>query len=453
MTTPPPESNAPVAKERAATLYAHLLAEYGRGSSRVEVDFRRMLAGLGSAERLTHNLHPYPAKLLRHIPALFLSAPQVSAEGDLVLDPFCGSGTVLVEAQAANRSAIGIDTNPLACLISRAKTVHHDAAQLRQALVAIEHHRASARRSGVPERLRKWFPEATYADLLELGSRVAEVATNDDRDFFETCYSATVRRLSLADPRVSVPVRLNADRYRHGHWLRDRAERQLRDLHAADVMEEFRRSCEYGIARVETIESLGPQPVVVQGDARDIAGSLTADTFGKVQCIVTSPPYLSAQKYVRATSLSLMALGLAPGGRLQPLAASHVGREHFAKAEMRETVTTGLSEADSVIAEVRSEDPLRAHLAATYVNEMRAALAGMANALRSGGALVLIAGPNTLRGRPFPTPAYLRALAQQQGLVVELDLVDTIRSRGLMTRRNRSSAVIEHETVTIFRKP
>ena len=42
--------------------------------------------------------------------------------GQLILDPFCGSGTALVEAQRAGFDAVGIDLNPIACRISRVKT-------------------------------------------------------------------------------------------------------------------------------------------------------------------------------------------------------------------------------------------------------------------------------------------------------------------------------------------
>lgn len=43
-------------------------------------------------------------------------------KGDLVLDPFCGSGTTLVSSNFFQLNAIGIDTNPLMCLVSEVKT-------------------------------------------------------------------------------------------------------------------------------------------------------------------------------------------------------------------------------------------------------------------------------------------------------------------------------------------
>ena len=69
---------------------------------------------------LTHNYHPYPCKFVPQIPQSMIT--KYSKEGDLVLDPFCGSGTTLTEASLLNRNGIGIDLNPVAVLSSKVKT-------------------------------------------------------------------------------------------------------------------------------------------------------------------------------------------------------------------------------------------------------------------------------------------------------------------------------------------
>jgi hypothetical protein len=69
---------------------------------------------------LTHGLHPYPAKYIPQIPHTLISA--LSHPGETVADIFCGSGTTLVESMILGRHSIGIDANPLACLISQSKT-------------------------------------------------------------------------------------------------------------------------------------------------------------------------------------------------------------------------------------------------------------------------------------------------------------------------------------------
>jgi len=68
----------------------------------------------------THGYHPYSSEYIPQIPNPLIST--FTERNDLILDPFVGSGTTLVESKVLGRDAIGVDINPLACLISRVKT-------------------------------------------------------------------------------------------------------------------------------------------------------------------------------------------------------------------------------------------------------------------------------------------------------------------------------------------
>ena len=82
---------------------------------KIEWDFASAKTGY-----LTHGLHPYPAKFIPQIPNALIQ--ELSSVGETIADIFCGSGTTLLEALQLKRNAVGIDANPLAALISRAKT-------------------------------------------------------------------------------------------------------------------------------------------------------------------------------------------------------------------------------------------------------------------------------------------------------------------------------------------
>ena len=84
---------------------------------------------------------------------------------------------------------------------------------------------------------------------------------------------------------------------------------------------------------------------------------------------------------------------------------------------------------------------------------MRHALAATVRRIRSGGHLVLVIGNNTVAGQRFLTSQYLIEIASSLGLVLKLELVDDIRSRGLMTKRNHTAAVIDREHIAVFAKP
>ena len=69
---------------------------------------------------LTHNIHRYSGKFIPQIAARAISL--LTQPGDLVVDPYCGSGTTLLESALLGRRAVGVDLNPLAVLITRVKT-------------------------------------------------------------------------------------------------------------------------------------------------------------------------------------------------------------------------------------------------------------------------------------------------------------------------------------------
>jgi len=70
--------------------------------------------------RLTHSYHRYPSKYIPQLVNRLIS--EHSQPDDIVLDPFVGGGTTLVEGMILDRRVVGIDVNPIACLISRVKT-------------------------------------------------------------------------------------------------------------------------------------------------------------------------------------------------------------------------------------------------------------------------------------------------------------------------------------------
>jgi len=93
----------------------------------MELEFEKA-NGNGSTNYLTHNYHTYPAKFIPQIPKSTIQS--LTKERDVVLDPFCGCGTTLVEAKLLNRHSIGVDLNPIATLVSKAKTNKMDNKQM-----------------------------------------------------------------------------------------------------------------------------------------------------------------------------------------------------------------------------------------------------------------------------------------------------------------------------------
>jgi hypothetical protein len=105
------------------------------------------------SNRLTHYLFRYPAKF--HPPIAASLVETYSRPGDVVLDPFCGSATLLVEARVRGRSGVGLDIDPVAAFIGDAKTRHIGVRSLQKSANLLLRKIADARRAALEyERLQ-----------------------------------------------------------------------------------------------------------------------------------------------------------------------------------------------------------------------------------------------------------------------------------------------------------
>lgn len=239
---------------------------------------------------LTHNFHPYPAKFVPQIPREVIES--LSSPGDSVLDPFCGSGTVLVEASLLGRRAIGFDSNPLACLVARVKTYPLNRDQLQHATevtgellsktVGIESYLPDRSDHGtypVPDfpHLDHWFRKQVISELAIAKSHIASVKDVSVRDFLRVGFSSIIVSVSNqeSDTRYAAVTKKP---------LKKGAVLRLLDQRARDMvhrMEDYRTRCPVPLAEVIELDSTTTFPIPTSS----------------VDLVVTSPPYPNTYDY------------------------------------------------------------------------------------------------------------------------------------------------------------
>jgi len=257
----------------------------------------------------THGIHPYKGKFY---PQLAKSLINISGipQGSKVLDPFCGSGTVLLESMLNGYSAFGSDLNPMAAKIARAKTgiFGVDPSVTRQALHALldrvkrpptsfSSTRKQFSQEVIPE-LTRWFASPIIDKLDWILGHIRLFGDERLVEFGEVVLSSIIREVSHQDP---------ADL---------RIRRRKEPLEDAPVLELFADRLATQLYRLEKYWSVAGRqpgelfaPKVQDGDCRQFS---TFESLGltsaSIDCVVTSPPYATALPYIDTDRLSMLAI-------------------------------------------------------------------------------------------------------------------------------------------------
>lgn len=424
---------------------------YLKDGEPIAVNFRSLVPELKKSERYSHLIHSYPAKLLVNIPYYFLASDALCPKNGIVLDPFCGTGTVLLEAVLSGRSALGADANPLAKLITSVKTIHIAKETLIMTLTSTLIRAKKYRRVvNHPDAVSVWYSSKSLRQLTNIQRSIAEIEDEQQRAFFELCFSNVVRKVSYADPSISVPVHWNPERFNGNPDRMNEVQKKLQQLQTMDVYDKFAIVCKSNIDRINTLKGQIREGITarfISDDARKLGLKNNS-----VDLILTSPPYAGAQKYIRASWLNLYWLHYVKIEDIRKLKTHNIGREDYRKEELFESYT-GIEAADVVLKDLyKSGNLKRAFLAANYLNEMKVALDESYRVLKKGGYMVIVIGNNTVCQRPFSTQDYLTTYLQSKGMHLEFKLIDDIKSYGLMTKRNKTANKISSEWVLVLKK-
>jgi DNA methylase len=283
------------------------------------------LAGEEHERKYTHGFHSYPARM-HPLTARRALAMLELPRGALVVDPFCGSGTVLVEAVLAGLHAIGVDANPLAVTIARAKTWPALALRRKELITAARRIAAlvveegkAARRAGYeppPDRpppsgmsaaeraaqLEGWFDPHVRRELETLAMFVEKERDDELRSLMQALLSSVIVKVSRRESDTSG----------------QKVPRKLARGMAARLFAQRAEELVAGLTAIENDASAGREAARAEvwlGDARSLPRKPLGEGLpdGSVAAIVTSPPYAGTYDYLEHHALRLLLLGLPVG--------------------------------------------------------------------------------------------------------------------------------------------
>ncbi|PRQ05551.1 TRM11 family SAM-dependent methyltransferase [Enhygromyxa salina] len=325
--------------------------------------------------QLIHGFHAYPARMHPAVARVLLREFSVGP-GSEVLDPFCGSGTVAVEALISGWGALGSDLDPLALRLARVKTERRGPktrTRFLDRLAAIG--AASAARvrdrddvqAKISADERRWYDVHVLKELAGLLEEIRKVDDERDRLALEMVFSAIVVKFSRQ--RSETAARTADKRLRKGL-----------------VTEFFVRKGEELAAAWAELSAAIPRPHHLPRFLLSDARSLPHTLAGEYRCdlVLTSPPYGGTYDYLHHHARRHAWLGINP----KKLREKEIGARRY--------LSRGKDSGDS---RTRWDD------------EMNAVLGSIAELLRPDAVAVLLVGDAELGGQRVAADQQLERLA------------------------------------------
>ncbi len=363
---------------------------------------------------LTHCFHAYPAMMIPQIASRLIE--KYGTQARLLFDPFCGTGTSLVEANVHGIEAVGTDLNPLARLIAQAKTtpiplslLDHYIREFNTLLLSIRLGRDESIKVQLPDfnNLNFWFTEEVQVKLARLKGFIDSIDDASVRRFFYVAFSETVRESSLTR---NSEFKL----YRLPQKKRENFRPDVYGIMERKIIRNRKGLMEFMQQRTKPVRARIYDFNTVNGIPTEILPEESVDL------ILTSPPYGDSRTTVAYGQFSRLAnqwLGFTD--------ASKLDKELMGGRPLDLDDTFGIEILDSVLAEIKARDEKRVKDVYAFYREYQKAIDNISKTLRSGGYACFVVGNRRVKSITLPTDEITVALFSRNGF----DHIETILRR------------------------
>ena len=359
----------------------------------VSWDFRK-----SDTKEFTHCFHSYPAMMIPQVVRRLLA--RYGKRNGWLLDPYCGTGTSLVEASMFGMNAVGCDINPLVRLIASAKTCIAPTRLLDQQLNdlkdKIEKGLCSTGTDNAPYpdilNMDYWFSEDVASHLAALRKYILSVEMESVRNFLLVAFSETVRECSYT---------------RNGEFKLVRVPVQKLETHNPDVIAIFIGKLARNRKGLETYRQQR-KDVKVSVTGVNTAREETPYAPRAFDLVITSPPYGDSPTtvaYGQFSRLSAEWIGL-PGARTV---------DRTSMGGSRRQVDLPISPVSSAIEKINSVDSKRSLQVIAFYADLMASIETVSSILSKESTVCYVVGNRRVRGVTLPTDEFVVDSFEQQG--------------------------------------
>lgn len=386
--------------------------------------------GRRSTNNFTHGYHRYPAKFLPDLVKKLIES--YTEPNDIIVDLFAGCGTTLVEGKLHGRTTKGVDINPVAELIAKAKIN-----QIKPNLLETEYQVLTTKileyssRNKYYEnhhpRIDYWFTRTNKNKIAFLYSHILNIGNNRVKDFFLCCLSHILKNCS--------------------RWLQDGTKPQ-KDPNKKnhDVFAEFARHSKIMMRQNQIYythiknNKLSKTTCSIRlADARK-----TGYRSGSINAIITSPPYVTSYEY--ADIHQLTAYWYEYMTEINSFRKKFIGT--FFSLNKNQTVSPFCPSAKKIVSELKKVDTRSACETANYFRDMLRVANEMYRILADNGVVCLVIGNTELKGVKIESAEVFAEMLYAVGFTIEDVIKRSISNKIIPTIRDKKSGrftTLKHE--------
>lgn len=397
---------------------------------------------------LTHKIHKYPAKFIPQIPSWAINR-HLNGKRERILDPFCGSGTTLVEAILAGKESYGIDIDPLARMISRVKTTPIDPEILSETVERLVQQikNETSDPEFVPElaTLSHWFTADAIHKLGIIRDKIEHYRDNASiYEFLVVTFSSIIRRVSNADNQSQKTYVSHTN-----------------PKHPEDAYKLFFKHLETYKERIISLTQKLPNEHSSQVledclDARNFADYWKKNSSNPVDLAITSPPYIKSVNYIYTHMAEYFWIGDLFGLQTQKLQnkwdKKYIGTKRVYIHQYENKPKTQYEGINEYIDKVYSKNPKHGFILGKYFLDMEKNIQQMYKVLKDQGHYVIVIGNSNVSGFQIPSSEFLIEIAEKNGFYCDLKFGYVIRNRYMRFPRKGRGGLIKYDWVLDFQK-
>lgn len=396
-----------------------------------------------NTKEFTHCYHIYPAMMIPQVARTLLNEYRPSGPFNLLLDPYMGSGTSLVEASLIGIDSIGIDLNPLARLMAKVKTTHFNERKIIGQFQILQSKLPFYTESLVKERnfdrisnYSFWYNEDTLLKLSYLQQIIND--NTSDKDFFNLILSEVVREVSFT---------------RNGEFKRYKMSAKALETFNPDTFRIFEskalRNME-GLKQYNAYITESHSMIYNFDSAIEIPNhSVPSES---VDMVVTSPPYGDSRTTVAYGQFSRWANEWFGYSEAKNLDRKLMGGEKTLKEEF-ETKTIR-----DTLDKIKETDEKRYWEVVSFLNDYWKSIRNVAKTIRKGGVVCYVVGNRNVKGNVIALDYFTAEMFEKKGFQHQVTIVREIPNKRMPSKTSPTNkaglkvSTMSNEYIVILHK-